>query len=119
MTTLVVSWDSNINEFGRRVSITESYDGNVDIGSLLDSLGVGAWISNYNKAGLLEGAGDVVGEITRSKTTGDCNGSRMGSKFQDSALTVGTGRDHTDIGWVVHGCNNASCENDLFPRMAY
>lgn len=39
----------------------------------------------------------------------------MGGELQDGPLTVGTGRDNADIGGVVNGGNDASCENNLLP----
>ena len=115
MAPFVVCWNSNIDEFGRGVGITESNDGDVDVGSLLDSLGIGAGISDDDEAGFLEGAGDVVGEVTRSETSCDGDSSSMGSELQDSALAVGTGRDDTDIGGVVDGCDDTGCEDNLLP----
>jgi hypothetical protein len=118
MATLVVCWNSNVNEFGRGVGITESNDGDVDVGSLLDSLGVGAGISDDDEAGFLEGARDVVGEVTGSETSCDGDGSSMCGELQDSALAVGTGGDDTDIGWVVDGCDDTGCEDNLLPWVA-
>ena len=71
MTTLVVGWDGNIDELGGGVGIAESDDGNVDVGSLLDGLGIGAGIGDDDEAGFLEGSGDVVGEVTGGETTSD------------------------------------------------
>jgi hypothetical protein len=88
--TLVVCWDSNINELGWGVSITEGDDWNVDVGSLLDSLGIGTGIGDDNEAGLLERAGDVVGEVTGGETTGNGDSTGVSSELQDGALTVGT-----------------------------
>ena len=115
MATFVVGWDSNIDELGRGVGIAEGNDGNVDVGSLLDSLGVGAGISDDDEAGFLEGAGDVVGEVTGGETTCDGDGSGVCGELQDSALAIGTGGDDADIGWVVNGGDDAGCENNLLP----
>ena len=90
MTTFVVGWDSNIDELSWRVGIAESNDGNVDIGSFLDSLSIGAGIGDNDQAGFLERAGDVIREVTRRETTSDGNGTGMCGKLQDSALAVGT-----------------------------
>jgi hypothetical protein len=117
--TLVVGWDSNINEFGGGVGIAEGNDRDIDIGSLLDSLGVGAGISDDDEAGFLEGAGDVVGEVTRGETTCDGDGSGVRGKLQDSALAVRASRDDTDVGWVVNGCDNAGSEDNLLPKVRY
>ena len=115
MATLVVGRDSNVDEFSRGVGITEGNDGDINVGSLLDSLGVGAGISDDDKAGFLEGASDVVGEVTGSETTCDGDSSGVCGKLQHSALAVGTGGNDTDVGWVVNGCDDAGCENDLLP----
>ena len=115
MTTLVVGWDSDVDELGRRVGIAEGNDGDVDIGGLLDSLGVGAGISDDDEAGFLEGARDVVGEVTGSETSCDGDGSSVCGELQNSALAVGTSGDDTDIGGVVDSCDDAGRENDLLP----
>jgi hypothetical protein len=74
-------------------------DGDVDVGSLLDSLGVGAGVGDDDQAGLLEGAGDVVGEVTGGEATGNGDGTGVVGELQDGTLTVGTGRD--DANWGV------------------
>jgi hypothetical protein len=115
MTTLVVGWDSNIDELSWGVGVAESNDRNVDVGSLLDSLSVGTGISDDDEAGFLEGSSNVVGEVTRGETTSDGDGTGVCGKLQDSALAVGTSRDHANVGWVVDSCDDAGCENDLLP----
>jgi len=115
MTTLVVCWDSNIDELGWRVGIAESNDWNVDVGSFLDSLSVGAGIGDDDEAGFLEGSSDVVGKVTGSETTSDGDGTGVRGELQDSALTVGTSRDDTDVGGVVDSCDDSGCEDDLLP----
>ena len=115
MTTLVVRWDSNIDEFGGGFGVTKRNDGNVDVGSLLNSLGVSAGVGDDDEAGLLERAGDVVGEVTRGETTCDGDGTGMRGELEDSTLTVGTSRDNTNIGRVVDSCDDAGCENDFLP----
>lgn len=54
MATLVVGGDGNVDEFGGRVNVAEGDDGDVDVGSLLDGLGVGAGVGDNDEAGLLE-----------------------------------------------------------------
>lgn len=73
-------------------------DGDVDVGSLLDGLGVGARVGDDDEAGLLERAGDVVGEVTGGEATGNGDGASVGGELEDGTLTVGTGRDDTDCG---------------------
>jgi hypothetical protein len=113
--TLVVGRDGNVDELGGRVGIAEGDDGDVDIRGLLDSLGVGAGIGDDDQARLLEGTGDVVGEVTGGEASGDGHGTGVSGELQHGTLAVGTGRDHTDIGWVVDSGDDAGCEDDLLP----
>lgn len=68
-------------------------DGDVDVGSLLDGLGVGARVGDDDQARLLERAGDVVGEVTGCEATGNGDGAGVGGELEDGTLSVGTGRD--------------------------
>jgi hypothetical protein len=115
MTTLVVGRDGNVDELGGRVGVAESNDGNVDVGSFLDSLGVGARVGNDDQARFLEGAGDVVGEVTGGESTGNGDGSSVCGKLEYGTLTVRTSRDDTDVGWVVNCGDDASCEDNFLP----
>jgi len=115
VTAFVVGWDGNIDELSWGVGIAKSNNGDVDVGSLLDSLGISARIGDNDKAGFLERAGDVVGEVTRGETTSNWGSSSVCGELQDSALTVGTSRDNTDIGWVVDGCDNTGSKDNLLP----
>lgn len=115
MASLVVRWDSDINEFGRRVGIAEGYDGNVDIRRFFDSLGVGTRVGDDDKTRFLEGAGDVVGEVTRSEATCNGNSACMSRKFEHCALAIGTGGDNSDISWVVDSSDDSCGEDDLLP----
>ncbi len=118
MTTLVVGGDGNVDELGRRVSVAESDDWDVDVGSFLDSLGVGARVGNDDQARFLEGAGDVVGEVTGGETTSNGDGSSVCSKLEHGTLTVGTSRDDTDVGRVVNCGDDAGCEDNFLPARA-
>lgn len=115
MTTLVVGWDSDVDELSWGVGIAESDDWDVNVGSLLDSLGIGAGIGDDDEAGFLEGASDIVGEVTRGESTGDGDGTGVCGELQDSTLTIRTGGDDTDIGGVVDSCDDAGSKNDLLP----
>ena len=115
MATLVVGGDGNIDVLGGRVGIAEGNDGDVDVGSLLDGLGISAGIGDDDEAGLLERAGDVVGEGTGGEATGDSLSTGVGGELQDGTLTVGTGRDNADIGRVVDGGDDAGSKDDLLP----
>jgi hypothetical protein len=113
--TLVVGGDGNVNVLGGRVSVGEGNDGDVDVGSLLDGLGVGAGVGDDDQTGLLERSGDVVGEGTGGEATSDGGGTSVGGELEDGTLTVGTGRDDTDIGGVVDGSDDTGSQNDLLP----
>lgn len=115
MTTLVVGGDGNVDVLGRGVGVAEGDDGDVDVGSLLDGLGVGARVGDNDQTGLLEGTGDVVGEGTGGKTTGDGLGAGVGGELEDGTLTVGTGGDDTDVGGVVDGGDDTGSQDNLLP----
>lgn len=90
MTALVVGRNGNVDKLGRRVGIAESEDGDVDVAGLLDGLSVGTGVGNDNEARLFERTGDVIGEVTRGKTTSDGDSTSVSGEFENSALTVGT-----------------------------
>lgn len=115
MATLVVGGDGDVDVLGGGVSVGEGDDGDVDVGSLLDGLGVGARVGDDDQTGLLERAGDVVGEGTGGEATGDGSGTSVGSELEDGTLSVGTGRDDTDIGGVVDGGDDAGGQDNLLP----
>ena len=46
MTTFVVGRDSDVNELGRRVGVTESDDRDIDIGGFFDSLCISARVGD-------------------------------------------------------------------------
>jgi hypothetical protein len=115
MATLVVCRNSHIDELGWRIGVAESDDGNVDIGGFLDGLCVGPWVGNDDETGFLEGASDIVGEVTRRETTCDGDGPSVCGELEDGALTVGAGGDDTDVGWIVNSGDYAGCEDDFLP----
>lgn len=115
MTTLVVGGDGNVDVLGGGVGVAEGDDGDVDVGSLLDGLGIGARVGDDDQTGLLERAGDVVGEGTRGETTGDGLSTGVGGELQDGTLTVGTSGDNTDVGGVVNGSNDTGGQDNLLP----
>jgi hypothetical protein len=71
VTALVVGWDGNIDVLGWGIGVAEGNDWDVDVGSFLDSLGIGAWVGDNDETWFLEGAGDVVGEVTGGEATSD------------------------------------------------
>lgn len=115
MATLVVGGDGNIDELGGGVGVAERNDGDVDVAGLLDSLSIGTGVGDNDQAGLLERAGDVVGEVTGGETTGNGSSTSVGSELEDSTLAVGTGRDDGNIGGVVDGCDDTGSEDNLLP----
>lgn len=115
MSALVVRGNSYINEFRRRVGITESHNRDIDVRSFFDGLCVGAGVGDNDEARLFEGAGNVVGEVARGETTsnGDCSG--VGCKLEDSALAVGAGRDDGDVSRIVYCGDDASSKDNFLP----
>lgn len=115
MTTLVVGGDGDVDVLGGGVGVAEGNHGNVDVGCLLDGLGIGAGVGDDDQAGLLEGSGDVVGEGTGGEATGDGGGTDVGGELEDSTLTVGTGGDDANVGGVVNSDDDTGSENNLLP----
>src|SRR5690606_26601118 len=113
--TLVVGGDSNVHVLGGRVSVAESNDRDVDVGSLLDGLGVGAGVRDDDQAGLLERTGDVVGEGTGGEAASDGLGAGVGGGLENGTLAVGTSRDDANVARVVDGSNDAGREDELLP----
>lgn len=114
--TLVVGGDGNVDVLSGGVGVAEGNDGDVDIAGLLDSLGIGAGVGDDDQTGLLERSGDVVGEGTGGEATGDGRGTSVRGELEDGTLSVGTGRDDTDVGRVVDGGDDAGSEDNLLPR---
>lgn len=114
--TLVVGRNGNIDVLGGRVSVAEGNHGNVDVGSLLDGLGIGTGISDDDQTGLLERSGDVVGEGTGGEATCDRGGTGVGSELENGTLTIGTGGDDTNVGRVVNGDDDTSSKDNLLPE---
>ncbi|CAN8104605.1 unnamed protein product [Discula destructiva] len=115
MTSLVVGGDGDVDELSGGVGVAEGNNRDVDIGSLLDGLGVGTGVGDDDQAGLLEGTGDVVGEGTGGEATGDGLGTGVGGELENGTLAVGAGGDHTDIGGIVDGGDDTGSQNDLLP----
>ena len=111
----LLGWDDNIDVLGWRVGVAESNDGDVDVGSLLDSLSIGAWVGDDDEAGLLERTRDVVGEVTGREATSDRRGTSVSSELEDSTLTIWASADAGNVGGVVDGYDDARCEHDLLP----
>ncbi len=115
MATLVVRWDGYINEFGGGVGIAQGDDGDVDVGGFFNGLGVSSRVGDNDQSWFLEGARDVVGEVSGRETSCNSDGSRVRGEFENSALAIRTGGDDTDIGRVVDCCDDACCKDDFLP----
>ena len=115
MTTFVVGRDSDVDELGRGVGITESNDGDIDVGGFFDSLCISTRVGDDDEAGLFERASDVVGEIARSEATSDSNSTGVSGELEDGSLTVRTSGDDGYISGVVDCYDDASCEDDFLP----
>jgi hypothetical protein len=113
--TLVVGWDSNIDVLGWRVGVAKGNDWDIDIGSFFDSLSICTWVGDNDEAWFLEGAGDVVGEVTGGEATGDSDGTGVSGELEDSALAVWTGGDDANVGWVVNGDDYAGSKDNFLP----
>lgn len=117
MATLVVGRDGNVDVLGGGVGVAEGNDGDVDVAGLLDSLGVGARVGDDDQAGLLERAGDVVGEATGGEASSDGGGTSVAGELEDGTLTVGTGRDDANVGGVLDGGDDTGSEDNLLPEV--
>lgn len=115
MTTFVVGGDGDVDKFSGGVGVAEGDDRDVDVAGFLNGLVVGARIGDDDEAGLLEGAGDVVSEVTRGEAAGNGNGTGVGGELEDSTLAVGTSGNHANVGWVVNGCNDTGSKDDFLP----
>ena len=113
--TLVVGRDGNVDVLGGRVGVGESNDGDIDVAGLLDSLGIGTRVGNDDQTGLLERAGDVVGEATGGETSSNGGGTGVSGELEDGTLTVGTGRDDANVGRVLDGGDDTGSEDNLLP----
>lgn len=109
VTTFVVGWNGNVDKFGGGVGVAERNHRDVDIGGFLDGLGIGSRVRDNDQSWFAEGAGNVVGEVTGSESTGDSNSTSMSCEFEDCSLTVWSGGNDTDVGWVVDRGDDSSC----------
>lgn len=116
MAALVIRRDSDIDELGRGVGVTQSDYGDVNIRGFFDGLGIGTGVGDNNEARLFKRTSDVIGEVTRSETTSDGSSASVSSELQNSTLTERTSRDSANVGRVVNCSNNSRGEDDLFPK---
>lgn len=118
VTGLVVDGNRDVDELQGSVGVAEGNDGNVDVGRLADRLVVNAGIGDDDEPGLLEGAGDVVGEGTRSETTSNRLRASVRGELEDRTVSVRAGRNYTDVVGVLDGGDDASGEDELLPGLA-
>jgi len=114
---LVVGWDGNVDETEWGVGITESDDWDVHVTGLTDWLVVGARVGEHEKTWLLEVRLDLIGESTRGETSSNVGGAGVLGVLEHGTLTVWTGRDDTDISWVLDGHDDAGSEHELLPGL--
>lgn len=115
--TLVVTWDGHVNVFGWGVHVGKSNDGDVDVGGLLDGLGIGSWVGDNHQSWLLERTGDVVGEVTWGESAGNWGGAGVGGKLQHGSLAEGSGGAHHDVRSVWNGGDDSGSQHDLLPGL--
>lgn len=75
-------------------------------------------VGDNDQAGLLEGASDVVGEISGGKAASDRLGTGVGSEFENSTMTVSSRRDHTDVIRVFYSGDDTGSKNKLLPCLS-
>jgi hypothetical protein len=115
---LVVAGNGNINVLRRRVGIRKGNNRDVDIRGLLDGLSVRSRVSDNDETRLLERAGDVVGEVTWGKSSGNSSSTSVVGELQDSTLAISTGRNGNNVGSLGDGSNDAGSKDQLLPGLA-
>ena len=115
---LVVARDGAIDVLKRRVGVTQADDGDTNVGSLLDGLGVNAGISDDEKTGLSELLGHLIGESTRGEASGDALRTSVLGELKDSTLTERTAGDGDNVGRVLDGSDDTGSEHKLLPGLA-
>jgi hypothetical protein len=118
MTGLVVGGDGDIDKLQGSIGIAEGDNGDVDVGSFTDGLVVNTGVGDDDETGLLERAGDVVGEGTGGETACDGLSTDVGGEFEDGTVTVGTSGNDTDIVGVLDGSDDSGSKDELLPGLA-
>lgn len=75
-------------------------------------------VSDDDHSGLLERSGDVVSEGTGGESASDSLGTGEGAVLEDGTVTVGSGRDNTDVVGVLDGSEDTGSKNELLPGLA-
>lgn len=118
MLRLVVGGDGDIDVVEGRVGVADGDNGDVDVGSLTDSLVVNTGVGDDDQTRFLERLGDVVGEVTRGESSSDSLSSGVGSELEDGTVTVRTSRDNANIVGVLDGSDDTGSEDDLLPGLS-
>jgi len=75
-------------------------------------------VGNNDKTRLFKRTSDVISERTRSETTSDSLSAGVGGKFQDGTMTIGTGRNDTNIIRVFDSSDDTSSKDKFLPSLA-
>ena len=74
---------------------------------------IGTGIHDDQQPGFTESGLDLIGEGTRSETSGNRGGLGVRSELQGGTLAFGAAGDHEDISGVVDGDNSTSSQQQL------
>ena len=114
----IAAWDDNIDEIKRGISVAESDSGNVDIGSLNNSLSVGFGVSNNQNSGLLEFLSDLIGQRSGNpsrRSTGSATG--VLPELIHSPLAEIFSAHNNNIIEIGNRCNDTSGKFDLLQNL--
>ena len=79
---------------------------------------VNTGVGDDDDTGLLERAGDVVGEATGGKATSNGLRPSVCGKLEDGAVTVRAGGNYTDVVGVLDSGDDTSSKDKLLPSLA-
>merc|ERR1719450_823749 len=113
----VVARNSNIDELGWRVHVTECHDRDIGVGSFSNRLMVGSGIANKKDSRLTEGCLNLVSKCPRSETTSNGAASNISCKLKNSSLSIWSACNHINILGVLYCSNCASSKDQLFPGL--
>ncbi|KAL7549503.1 hypothetical protein ACHAWF_012770, partial [Thalassiosira exigua] len=116
--SLVVGGYGDVHVLQRRVGITESDDGDVDVAALAHGLGVRAGVRHDQQAWFPELLRDLVGEGSGGEPPRNALGAGVMGELEHGPHPPGTGRDSHDVLGVLDGDDDAGGESNLLPRLA-
>ena len=90
---------------------------NVDVSSLSDSLVIDSGVGHDDDSWLLEGLGDVVGEVTGGESTGNGLSTGETGHLEDGSVTVWSSRDDGNVVGVLDGGEDSGSEDELLPSL--